>query len=220
MTKKKVELTTSRGDAVYPQLNTPSTKFDSAGVFECRLRFASDDAFLETFREKAQAVIDEKYEEIVEGLRAEGKKAVADKVTKLDPPIIVEEDQETGEETGFVTIKAKKVASGISKKTNKPWESKPDIFDARGVKLNNPPLIGGGSVLKMQVELFGYYTANAKEVGCSIRLNGVQIIKLVQYGARDAAGYGFEAEEDGDAIDDGAQDFDNGGSSAGDGDDI
>jgi hypothetical protein len=55
--------------------------------------------------------------------------------------------------------------------------------------------------MKMNVELRGYYIAKDKEVGCSVYLNGVQIIKLVSYGSRDASGYGFGAEEDGDAID-------------------
>jgi hypothetical protein len=210
MTQQKVEITTARGVAVYPQLNTPSTKFDSAGVFECRLRFDADDPFIDQFRAKAQEVIDAKYDEVVKQLKDDGKAAVAAKVTKLEPPVTVEEDPETGDETGFVTIKGKKTASGISKKTNKPWKSKPDIFDARGVQIGGNdrkfdkiklPNIGGGSVLKMNIELFGYYTAKDKEVGCSIRLNGVQIIKLVAFGSRDASGYGFAAEEDGDAID-------------------
>jgi hypothetical protein len=207
MTQQKTELTTARGIAVFPQLNEPSTKFDSNGVYECRLRYAADDAFIDTFRERAQKVIDAKFNEVVKQLNDEGKAGVAAKVTKLPAPVAVEEDQATGDETGFVTIKAKKTASGISKKTGKPWKSKPDIFDARGNKLTNAPAIGGGSEMKMNVELFGYYNAKDKQVGCSVRLNGVQVIKLVQYGARDAGGYGFGAEEDGDDLSGMEQDF-------------
>lgn len=206
----KIELTTARGTAVYPSLNKPSTKFDADGVYECKLRFASDDAFVDTFRAKAQQAIDAKYDEVVAELVKAGKKGVADKITKANPPIAIEEDDATGEETGYVTIKAKKKASGISQKTGNPWRSKPDIFDARGVQIGGNdrkfdesklPSIGGGSVMKMNVELRGYYIAKDKEVGCSVYLNGVQIIKLVSYGSRDASGYGFGAEEDGDAID-------------------
>ncbi|TAE72955.1 MAG: hypothetical protein EAZ84_13670 [Verrucomicrobia bacterium] len=219
----KIELTTARGTAVYPSLNKPSTKFDADGVYECKLRFASDDAFVDTFRAKAQQAIDAKYDEVVAELVKAGKKGVADKITKANPPIAIEEDDATGEETGYVTIKAKKKASGISQKTGNPWRSKPDIFDARGVQIGGNdrkfdesklPSIGGGSVMKMNVELRGYYIAKDKEVGCSVYLNGVQIIKLVSFGSRDASGYGFGAEEDGDAIDlaeDMADDVDTGG---------
>ena len=220
MTQQKTELTTARGVAVFPQLNTPSTKFDAAGVYECRLRYAAEDPFIETFKGRAQKVIDAKYDEVVAQLKEDGKAAVAAKVTKLAPPVTVEEDQETGDETGFVTIKGKKTASGISKKTQKPWKSKPDIFDARGNQLKNPPAIGGGSEMKMNVELFGYYNAKDKQVGCSVRLNGVQVIKLVQYGGRDAGGYGFGAEEDGDDLSGMEQDFADNNSGTDDDDDI
>lgn len=220
MTQQKTELTTARGIAVFPQLNEPSTKFDSNGVYECRLRYAADDAFIDTFRSRAQKVIDVKYDEITEQLKADGKAGLVAKIKKMDAPIKVEEDPETGDETGFVTIKAKKTASGIAKKTGKPWKSKPDIFDARGNKLTNAPAIGGGSEMKMNVELFGYYAPNTKEVGCSVRLNGVQVIKLVQYGARDAGGYGFGAEEDGDDLSGMEQDFADNNIAANDDDDI
>lgn len=218
--QSKTELTTARGIAVFPQLNTPSTRFDANGVFECRLRYAADDAFINTLREKAQKVIDAKFDEVVKQLNDEGKAGVAAKVTKLPAPVTVEEDQATGDETGFVTIKAKKTASGISKKTGKKWTSKPDIFDARGNLLKNPPAIGGGSEMKMNVELFGYYNAKDKQVGCSVRLNGVQVIKLVQYGARDAGGYGFGAEEDGDDLSGMEQDFADNNTGTDDDDDI
>jgi hypothetical protein len=213
----KTELTTARGIAVWPSLNTPSTKFDSAGVYELKLRYEADDEFIGKFRERAQKVIDAKYDEVTSQLRADKKGAIADKVSKLPPPVTVEEDAETGDETGFVTIKGKKTASGVTK-AGKAWKSKPDIFDAKGNQLKNPPAIGGGSEMKMNVELFGYYNAKDKEVGCSVRLNGAQVIKLVQMGGRDAGGYGFGAEEDGDDLSGMEQDFaDN--SAADDGDD-
>src|SRR3546814_7653155 len=79
-------------------------------------------------------------------------------------------------------------ATGVSKKTGKAWTRKPNIFDAKGNQLKNPPSIGGGSEMKLSVELFPYYAANDKTVGVSFRLEAAQIIKLVQFGARDAAG--------------------------------
>src|SRR3546814_13485107 len=97
-------------------------------------------------------------------------------------------------------------ATGVSKKTGKAWTRKPNIFDAKGNQLKNPPSIGGGSEMKLSVELFPYYAANDKTVGVSFRLEAAQIIKLVQFGARDAAGFGF-GEEDGDDLSDCEEEF-------------
>ena len=207
--KKAVTAVTPKGTAVgYQSLNTPDTKFNKAGVYKTKLAIDADDAGLAKLRETVEQMIDEKHSEIVAELTADKKAAVAKKVTKrdLDDIFKPEEDEDTGEETGRIVITAKMTASGVGKKG--PWERKPGIFDAKGKKLNRPPIIGSGSELKLSIELFPYYAANDKEVGVSFRLEAVQVIKLVSRGARDAAGYGF-GEEDGDEIDDldGGSDF-------------
>lgn len=193
--------TTSRGTAVgFVTLNNPDTKFDKDGRFSVALAFPDDDDMLEEIEAEATRLAEEKLAEVKEELEDKGKKAVAKKL-KLVNLIRVEEDEETGEETGRKIIKAAMKHSGISKKTGKKWTRYPDYFNAAGKQLKNPPGIGAGSELKMNIELYPYYAANDKTVGCTFRLNGVQILKLVSFGQRDAGSYGFGAE-DGDDIED------------------
>lgn len=207
MTKKS--FTTSRGTAVgWVSLNTPDTKFDKDGKFSVALAFDEDDATLQQIEEAAEALTNAKLEEvkaeITEKLTKANKKGLIEKtVSALTVKSLIksEEDEETGEETGRKIIKAAMKHSGISQKTGKPWKRYPDYFNAKGLQLKNPPAIGSGSELKMNIELVPYYAANDKTVGCTFRLNGVQIIKLVSFGARDASAYGFGAEE-GDDIED------------------
>jgi hypothetical protein len=193
--------TTSRGVAVgFVTLNTPDTKYDSDGKFSVALAFDADDEQLAKIEAKATELAQAKLEEVKEELISKGKKAIANKI-ELVSLIKDEEDEETGELTGRKIIKAAMKHSGVSKKTNKTWKRWPDYFNAQGKQLKNPPAIGSGSEMKMNIELYPYYAANDKTVGCTFRLNGVQLLKLVSYGARDASAYGFGAE-DGDEIED------------------
>jgi hypothetical protein len=201
--------TTSRGTAVgYVTLNTPDTKYKKEGVFSVALAFDENDATLQKIEaaaaEVAAAKLEEVKEEITDKLIKAGKKGLIAKTIEaltVKNLIRAEEDEETGELTGRKILKANMKHSGISKKTGKPWKRYPDYFNAKGAQLKNPPGIGAGSELKMNIELVPYYAANDKTVGCTFYLNGVQILKLVSYGARDAGTYGFGAEE-GDDIED------------------
>lgn len=191
---------TPKGTAIWPKLNEPDTKFDPAGVYEVKLAF-DEDVDLDDFKTKVQKQIDAKYAEIVSKLEDEGKGGLAKKVTKrdIDELFKAEEDDATGDETGRILIKAKMKASGVSKKTGKNWSRRPDIIDAKGNKLRNAPNIGGGSVMKLCVELAPYYVPSDKVVGVSFRLEAAQIIKLVSFGERNASDYGF-GDEDGDDL--------------------
>lgn len=191
---------TPKGTAIFPRLNSPDTKFKAEGVYEVKLAFDPDTPGLDELRRRARAIVDAEYQRVVEKLTSDGKPGLAKKITKSDP-FKAEEDPQTGEATGRVFIKARMNASGISKKTGKPWTRRPDIFDARGNRLARPPLIGGGTELKLAVELAPYYAAADKVVGCSFRLEAAQIIRLVSFGERDAGGYGFGAEEGDDLSD-------------------
>lgn len=198
--------TTGRGTAIWPRLNEPDTKFDSDGKYECALAFDGDDETLLALEAEATKLAEAKLEEIRDELISKGKKAAASKLTLVNL-VREEEDDDTGEPTGRRIIKATMKASGVTK-AGKPWKRRPDLFDGKGNKMTNPPAIGSGSICKMNVELFPYYAANDKTVGCTFRLNGVQVIKLVSFGERNADEYGFGAEDDGDEIDEVAgQDF-------------
>lgn len=204
--KKLPTVTTPAGVALWASLNTPDTKYKAEGKYQVKLAFDAD-IDLSAVQSKVEALIDEKYDEVVEEitekLTKQGKKGLIKKtieaIEKVSP-FHEELDGDTGEPTGRIIINSSMTASGISKKTQKSWKRKPDIFAASAKKLTNPPAIGSGSTMKLSAELFPYYAANDKTVGVSLRLKGVQILTLVSYGERDASAYGF-GEEDGDDID-------------------
>jgi hypothetical protein len=200
--QKFPRLTTARGVAIWPHLNTPDTKWKKEGKYSTKLAFDEEAQATPQFKamvEKVEALIEARYEEEAEKLKSSGKAALAKKIVKASP-FKEEEDAETGELTGRIIINAGMTASGVSEKTGKSWKRKPNIYDAFGNLIKNPPNIGSGSVLKLNVELFPYFNQKDKEVGVSLRLEAVQVVKLVSYGQRDASDYGFEAEEDGDDL--------------------
>lgn len=209
-------LTSPKGVAIWPRLNEPDTKFDEAGVYEVRLAFEPDTPGLDEFVEKLEAVRDEKLEEQKEALIKAGKKGLVSKLTANDVTA-PEEDDETGEETGRVIVKFKMKASGVSKKTGRPWTRRPDLFNAKGVKLRKPPKVGGGSILKVSFNPVGYYIAKDKLVGVTCYMEAVQVIELVEFGQKDAGGYGFGEEEGYDGVPE-DDEIDSGSYSAADGD--
>lgn len=207
-------ITTPKAPAIWPKLNEADTKFDADGVYEVKLAFNGDEPGYDTMISKIESVIDAEFDKKVKELTEDGKAAIAKKLTKVSP-INEEEDSETGEPTGRTLLKFKMKASGTSKKTGKRWTRKPDIFNAKGVKLKAPPSIGGGSVLKVSFDPAGYYNAKDKVVGASLRLEGVQIIELVSFGSKNADAYGFGAEDGYDGEDDGEMEAQTPGGAAG-----
>lgn len=192
-------ITTPKGTALWTTLNKPDVRYKAEGVYEVKLAFDGDDTAVQKLRTQLEKLRDEKVAEIVEELERDGKGGLAKKI-KVLPVFDIEEDSESGEETGRLIKKFKMSASGVSKKTGKKWTRKPDIFNAKGVKLPSAPNIGSGSVLKISFEPYAYYSPKDKEVGISARLQAVQIIELVAFGERDASGYGFGEEEGYDAV--------------------
>jgi hypothetical protein len=134
MAQKNPRFTSPRGVAVYPHLTSPDTKFKDEGEFHTKLRVPAD---------AAAATVKQIDAEIAK-IAAETKKEKKLKTVKMSPAPYSVDD-----ETGDVTFTFKMKASGISKKTNKPWERTPTFFDAKGNVLVEAPKIGGGSTLRV-----------------------------------------------------------------------
>jgi hypothetical protein len=187
MADKKAKLptfTSPRGVARYPHLNAPDTKFNKAGVYRVDLLLKGADA--ETLIEKFNTA----YGEAVAKAAAENK---GKKIKKADVPYSAVTDDE-GNETGETKFSFKMTASGV-RKDGTPWQRRPTIFDAKGQPVKDAK-IGGGSEIKVAYSLMPFYTA-AVGAGISLRLEAVQVLKLVEWGGRDAKGYGFSSEEEG-----------------------
>jgi hypothetical protein len=199
MAQKKDNMLTPRGVAIYPHLNEPDTKWKANGEFHVKLAFDADDPQVQEFREKLEAARDARYQEAYDELVKAGKTARAKELKKVEV-LKVETDDETGEETGRLIVKVgmqHKVTPKSGKHAGKTILLKPDYFNGRREELKKPPKIGGGSTLRCFVDPFAYLNEKDKVVGVSLRLQAVQIIKLVSYGARDP---GFEVEDDADDI--------------------
>lgn len=174
---KKNRITSPKGRAVYPRLNSPDTKFEKCGIYKIGLAVPKAEAeeLIKTITKLQQEAI------------AEGKQKVqkGKKVKIADLPF--NEDEETGE----VTFNFKMKASGKTKEGEK-WERRPAIFDAHAKPLKDAK-IGGGSICKVSFEPRPYYVASIG-AGVQLRLEAVQVLELVEFGGS-ASSYGFDAEE-------------------------
>lgn len=194
-----LNIITPKGVAIYPRLNKPDTKFNVAGVYDCRLRLDPEDPEVASLVEKLTKLRDKFHKDLVADLTKKKKSATVKKlkIRDIGTPDVNDED----EETGLIVLKGKTIASGTYS-DGKAWKRAPVIFDAKGNKLKDPPLIYGGSELKMACLAKPYLMKSSFEVGVTLYLNAVQIIKLVSGGGpQDAEGFGF-SEEDGYEADD------------------
>lgn len=188
--EKKVVHTSPQGTAVYPRiLGEPDTKFNPEGVWSIKLKFKSlSEPGVQALIDRIDAVIEQAGKEakadadFVKSQKKRGKKVEpADRSYTIDP------------DNGEVVVSFKSRASGISKKTNRPWERKVAVFDKYGKPVAPDTKVGGGSLCKVAFTLNPFYTAIG--YGCSIGLEAVQILELVEWGQGTAEQYGFDAEE-------------------------
>jgi|HigsolmetaAR202D_1030399.scaffolds.fasta_scaffold04708_6 Protein of unknown function (DUF2815). len=182
-----------KGVFSYPRLTEPDTKFKDEGEYSVFLILDKDSPEAK----KLMAQIDAAAAESLKEAKANAKNAAEAKKweTKYLPYTDVE-DEETGEPTGQIKVKFTMKASGVNKKTGKPWTRKPAIFDAKGKPITGDIKIGGGTIGKVSYEIIPY--APTTQVGASVKLGleAVQIIELREWGERSADSYGF-GEEDG-----------------------
>lgn len=196
--KKNERFLTGKGIAVFPRLESPDTKFKPEGQFTVKVRQDADvgEALKNKIVKAANAELARYTAELTEKTKdsdadiAKKAKLALKKVKLADLPY--SEDDDTGE----LTFSFKMTASGVSKKTGKPWTMQPAIFDAKGVVLKNIPKIGAGSELNVSYE-FSVFSSPIGS-GVSLRLVAVQVLKLVEWVAGgNAKSYGFGSEDGG-----------------------
>jgi|LakMenE01Jun11ns_1017448.scaffolds.fasta_scaffold9958477_11 hypothetical protein len=174
---KYVRLVSPKGVAVYPRLNTPSTKFKEEGEYSVKLSIPVEDAT--PFLEQIKAIAREFYKEQCALLKKEKLKVHA---------FPWEEDGNK------VTVKFSNVAK-ITSKAGQVWEVKIPLLDSKGTPITD--LIGGGSVLKVATEVKPWYVP-ALGVGVSLRLKAVQVIDLKAPSQLvSAEQFGFSTDEEG-----------------------
>lgn len=171
--------TTPHGAAVYPWLNKADSKFGDP-TYKCNLAVETEAA--QPLVDKLQDLFDAFY---AEKLEEHGKK----KMRCEDMPW--DED-----DNGNIVFKTKRNQFGKNKKTGEEWENKIRFFDASGKPVEKPPLIGGGSVLRLSIEPQCWEVSG--KLGLKLNIKAVMIIEPKQGGsAATADSFGFEAEEGG-----------------------
>lgn len=120
------------------------------------------------------------------------------KINDLFTPIYDADEEPTGQFELKLTMKA----SGVVKKgprEGKKWSRKPALFDALGRPIKTKIEIWGGSegIIAFSFTEDGYFIPASGAVGVKLQLEAVQIVTLRKGGERDAAGYGFGAQDGG-----------------------
>lgn len=190
--------TSPAGVAVYPRIKTPSTNFDADGVFECKLAFENEDA-CSAWVEEMEGILKELREKELAGIDNAAKRKKVEKYQVA--PIVEPELDDEGDETGRMLAKFK-LKHIVRPKEKAPWKQRPAVFDAAGKQMKVVPNIGGGSLLVIGGTASFWVNEASKSVGLSLRMEGVQVLELVEFGSKDAAGFGFAAHESGFSAED------------------
>jgi hypothetical protein len=191
--KKKVLVVTPIGAGVWPHLHSPDTKFDKDGVYRVQLAYDADSAEATTLVEKITAWVDKAIADENKRLVEDGKKAKAPASFKrADLPYKMELNDE-GEETGRMLFNFKLKAKGKTRE-GEVFERRVALYTKGGQPLPKDKKIGGGSMLQVSYEPNPFYTGGLG-AGVSLRMEAVMVHDLVEWGGRDASGYGFDVDD-------------------------
>lgn len=203
----RTKVTTPRGVFVYPRINEADTKFKPAGEFSVRIKCPGDSPIvlqmIEQIDTEAAAclalAIEGAKEKVAKAKNPKDKAKAQAEVeqweTKYLPYAKVTNDQ--GEDTGEIEFKFVMTATGVSKKTNKPWSRKPRMFDGKGAVVPTTVNVWGGTEGKVSGEIIPYSATPTTGASVKLSMDAVQILKLVSGKNADAGDYGFETDEEG-----------------------
>lgn len=188
---KKIHVTPV-GVAAWPRLNDPDTKFKPEGEFRVQLILNPERSPQHAkFLSQLQGTYEEAYKEAC----AEQNKPKLKRVPLSIKPETDKEGNETG--TGNVLVKFNMKHTFTSKKTGESFTMRPTLQDSAGKTVSPQKCrVGGGSTVRVAFTFNPFYTAGLG-AGLSLRLVGVQIIKLVEF---NDGGYKFEGVEDDDGF--------------------
>lgn len=185
--EEKKTLTTPRGTLLWPRITEPDYEYNAKGVFSTKIALDPSPELTEIV-----SYLDFLRDEFVANL----KKKEPKKEFKLAEMPYKPELDENKEPTGRTILSIHSYASGVSKKTGKPWKkSGIPMYDRQGTALMIADVKPwSGTLARVNFQPFPYFINNQIGAGVTLYLQAVQIIKLVSGGARDAADYGFSDE--------------------------
>lgn len=189
---------TPQGEAAYPHIAEPQTKFNDEGLYDVTMYFD------ETSGGKLVERLSEAYNQACE----EAKKKYEEQKPqyKKDNPNINfeqfyrEEVDDNGFSTGRIFVKFKKKAS-VKTKDGRILNFNVPVFD----KYNQPmdkeivKKASSGSIMKCAFKVSPYFVIAGAKAGISLQLEAVQIIEMKEWtDSKSAADYGFQSFEDDD----------------------
>ena len=166
----------------WPRINgEPNTKFDEAGVWECKVRFSAKDG--SKIESDIMALYDEELDKQTKANKGNAPK-------QANKPWSVDDD-------GSYVFKFKNKAT-ITPKKGSPFQFVPPCFDSTGNRIPKRVKIFGGTELKVKFEPYVWFTP-LMGLGISLRLNATCIWKLVGEKSMKFEGSGgYQADYDDD----------------------
>lgn len=178
-----------QGNALWAKVFEPDTKFDPNGTYSIQVTIPEEEAA--GICEYLDKVVQERFDEEVKA-KPKMKNSLS---TKAGYEPHYDKD---GNETGLVEFRFKLKAK-VQTRDGSMYDQKPIVVDAKRNPMDSNNLIGNGSTVKVAFEPIPYVMASTKQVGVSLRLKGVQVIELVEYGNGGASMFdeedGFVAEK-------------------------
>ena len=187
-----VRMTSPRGTFIHPHLTEPDMKFPKNGIGSYHVKLALDADEAAKLQDSLHPLL---MEFVQAGLNGRGEKIAPASLKKAAIAAIGEEEfDEDGNETGRFIFKFK-LPEKVVLPSGKSWTLSPKLFDAAAKPILDKPAIWTGSEGKINFEVRPYFMETSKTFGLSLRVIGVQILKLVSGGGANAADMGFGAEE-------------------------
>ena len=195
-------IVTPVGIAQWPHLVEPDD-YEGSLNYKTDLLLDPNDKGVSEFIKHLNDAADKAYEEGVAELMTKGGKSVAlaKQITKKVP--IQPQYDDEGNETGLVLVSMKSKASGVTA-TGKKWSRTVPLFDSgkgkdRPEKIPHGSVdVWGGSLIKVEVEVYPYCATGLKLAGVSLRIISAQILQLSE--GSTSGGNNFGVEEDFDAV--------------------
>lgn len=173
-----------KGTAQWAKVFEPDTKFVPEGQYSIKVVVPAEQAaeVCEQLDSMAQA----KLEEVVK--EQPKLKALLSTTTAYQT-----EYDDAGNDTGNVVFNTK-LKAVLTRRDGSKVKQKPIVVDAKRTPMDGSVLIGNGSKVTVAIDAIPYMMPATKAVGVSLRMKGVQVIDLVEYGASAASIFD---EEDG-----------------------
>ena len=173
MATQNFERLNIKGKAMWCKVLEPDTKFNPDGDY-------STDILIQ---EATAAPICEKLDDIVQKAFDQAIKdsPKLKNVLSTSPAYQTVYDNETGDPTGEIKFKAKLKAIWRAR-DGRFGEQRPVVVDSKLNPIAKHIAIGNGSDINVNVEVVPYVMQSTKAVGVSLRLKGIQVVNLVEYG--------------------------------------